>query len=127
MQIDINSTGRFGNALKGAVEASGMSLTQLAQKVDSTYEHMRKLVAGRAYPSVHLLRALANTLHADREKWSELIEADKLFRRYKNLPKFLNVSSTLEPFQAIVPRLSEANREVLLEMAKTLLRTQSTG
>lgn len=120
--IDIEPKGRFSSDLKRAVEESGLTLTELAQKVDSTYEHMRKLVAGRAYPSTHLLRAMASTLGADREEWSEMIEADKLFKRYKKLPKFLNTNPKLEPFEAIINALNQEQIEAMLSMGKTFVR-----
>jgi transcriptional regulator with XRE-family HTH domain len=124
-KIDIEPKGRFSTALKMAVEKKNMSLTELAQKADSTYEHMRKLVGGRGYPSVHLLRALADVLGGDRNEWAELVEADKLHKHYKHLPKFLHISPELEPFEAIIPKLSAHSRETLLAMAKTLARQES--
>jgi transcriptional regulator with XRE-family HTH domain len=125
-QIDIQANGRFAVALKAAVEESGMSLADLGEKVDGSYEHLRKLIAGKAYPSLHLLRILATTLKADKEKWSELIEADKLYAKYKHLPKFLKQSGDLEKFQPIIPQLSKAGQEMLLQVAKTLLRQEKT-
>jgi transcriptional regulator with XRE-family HTH domain len=126
-RIDIEPKGRFSTALKISVETAGLSLTDLAQRVDSTYEHMRKLVAGRAFPSQSLLRSLANELKADRGKWLELIEADKLFHKYKTLPAQLKISPELEPFEALIPRLSPQSRDTLLAMAKTLVRQEMPG
>ena len=123
-QIDIQASGRFAVALKAAVEESGLSLADLGDKVDASYEHLRKLIAGKAYPSIHLLRILATTLKGDKEKWSEHIEADKLHAKYKHLPKFLKQSGDLEKFEPIIPKLSQAGQEVLLQMAKTLLRQE---
>ena|ERR1700676_3632852 len=121
-KIEIEPSGRFAKALKAAVESADLSLADLAQRVDSTYEHMRKLVAGRAYPSTHLLRVLAQVLKADRQAWLQMIEADKLHKRYKTLPAQLKISPELEPFEAIIPLLSPHSRETLLAMAKTMLR-----
>jgi transcriptional regulator with XRE-family HTH domain len=121
-KIEIDPQGRFATALKDAVEESGMSLAELGQRVDSTYEHMRKLVAGRAFPSPNLLRSLAHELKADRQQWLEMIEADRLHKKYKTLPKQLKISPELEPFEAIIPLLSPYSRETLLAMAKTMLR-----
>jgi transcriptional regulator with XRE-family HTH domain len=124
-KIDIEPNGRFSTALKIAIEKKGLSLTDVAQKADSTYENMRKLVGGRTFPSRHLLRALATVLGEDRKEWEEYIEADKLFKRYKTLPKHLGVPPELEPFQAIIPRLSPQSREILLATAKTLQKQDS--
>jgi transcriptional regulator with XRE-family HTH domain len=123
-KIKVESKGRFAAALKGAVEKSGMSLADLAQKLDLSYEHVRKLVAGLAYPSMSLLQILASTLGADRDKLEQLIETDKFHRDYKYLPKSMKQSPELEPFEPIIPKLSPVGREMLLQMAKTLLRQE---
>jgi hypothetical protein len=123
-KIDIEPKGRFATALKMAIEENGMTLTQVAQETDYTYEHMRKLVAGVTNPPPLLVKALARLLKADASEWSELAEADKLFKKYKHLPKFLGISKELEPFEAIIPKLSPDARETLLAMAKTLARQE---
>lgn len=123
-KIDIEPSGRFSTALKAAIEKADLSLVELAQQCDSSYEHMRKLVAGRAHPSIHLLRILANILKADKDEWAELVEADKLHAKYKHLPKFLGHSAALERFQPLIPLLSAKNQEMLFQMAKTLLKQQ---
>ena len=92
----------------------------VAQRVDATYEHMRQLVGGRAYRSIHLLRALATTLGGDCEAELQMVEADKFHRKYKALPKLLGISPELEPFEAIIPHLSKQSRDMLLAVAKTL-------
>jgi transcriptional regulator with XRE-family HTH domain len=124
-KIDIEPNGRFSAALKSAIEASDMSLAELAEKVESSYEHLRKLVAGRAYPSLHLLRILATTLKADRDKWAELVEADRFYKDYKYLPKFMQQSPELEPFETVIPKLSPASRDSLLKMANVLLKQEN--
>jgi transcriptional regulator with XRE-family HTH domain len=123
-QIDIEPSGRFSTALKAAIEASNMSLTELAQAVDSTYEHMRKLVGGKAHPSIHLLRALAIELKADKDEWAELIEADKLHKRFKHLPKFLNQSADLEVLQPLFPQLTKQNQDFVVQTVRTLIKQQ---
>jgi hypothetical protein len=85
---------------------------------------MRKLVAGKAHPSVHLLRALANTLKGDRNQWAERIEADRQHKRHKHLPKFLGQSADLEMLEPFFPRLNQQNKEFVLHTIKTLLKQQ---
>jgi hypothetical protein len=65
-KIDIEPNGRFSTALKIAIEKKGLSLTDVAQKADSTYENMRKLVVGAHSPlgicSVLWLQFLGRTV-----------------------------------------------------------------
>lgn len=120
-KIDIDPTGRFSTALKQAIEEADLTLNELADKVDGTYENMRKLVAGKSLPSTHILPALARVLHADRKEWEELVEADRLYKKYKHLPKFLGTSKEMERFEPVIPKLSKEGQETLFKMAKKLL------
>jgi transcriptional regulator with XRE-family HTH domain len=123
-RIEIEPSGRFGTALKSAIEASDMALAEVAEKSDTSYEHLRKLISGKAYPSVHLLRILATMFKTDRDEWAELVESDKLHKKFKHLPKFLNHSPDLEPLQPLFPRLSKHNQEMVIQMVRTLLKQQ---
>lgn len=122
--IDIEPVGRFATALKSAIEEAGLSLVELAEKCDSSYEHMRKLVAGKAHPSIHLLRILAGVLKADKDEWMTLIEADKFYKIYKHLPKSMGQSRELEKLQSTFPKLTENNQNTIVQMVRTMLRQQ---
>ena len=123
--INIKANGRFSKALKEAVERQSFSLTELAQRVDSTYEHMRKLVAGRAYPSRDLLLRLAALLRADVNRWDEFCQWDRLHRQYGGIPKCVQLSDSMKPFKRVVPKLSPEQRATLLAFARVLMEQES--
>jgi len=53
-----------------------------------------------------------------------LIEADKLHKRFKHLPKFLNQSPDMEMLQPLFPCVNRQNKEFVLQTIKTLLKQQ---
>ena len=123
-RINIQANGRFSTALKEALDRPGLSLAELAEAVDSTYEHMRKLVGGRAYPSQNLLIKLARVTHADLETWEEHVEWDKIHEQYGCIPDCVKPREEMVPFAKLIPRLSQTGRSVVLGAAKALLEAQ---
>jgi hypothetical protein len=45
----------FGTAVLDAMQTKGYDLRRLSEKIETTYEHCRKLTLGMAYPSKYLL------------------------------------------------------------------------
>lgn len=123
-RIDIEPKGRFATAFKSAIEEADLSLVELAEKADSSYENMRKLVAGKSLPSIFLLRILATILKADKDEWVELIEADRFYKTYKHLPKSMGQSPDLEKLQGTFPQLTKDNQNTIVQMVRTLLKQQ---
>jgi transcriptional regulator with XRE-family HTH domain len=124
--IKIVPNGRFCSALKKAVESHNLTLTELAQRADSTYEHMRKLTSGRAYPSRAMLRRLCAVLNADFDYWQELYERDKFQKEFGNeIPRCLKVPEEMKSFIRLLRKLSAQGRAVVLAAAKTLLDLES--
>lgn len=123
-KIDIDPVGRFATALKSAIEEADLSLTEVAEKADSSYEHIRKLIAGKALPSMYLLRILASVLKGDKEKWAELCEADRFFKNNKRFAKTMHQSPELEILEPLFPHLTKGNQEAVVSMVRTLLKQQ---
>jgi len=117
---------RLPLALQRAIELRRISLDHLAQRVDSTYEHMRRLVRGLAYPSRNLLRSIAMVLGEDFEQLQNKLELDKLYERYGGIPKFLKSEPRLpKQLQDDFMKLSPCNREIAVATARILLKYQN--
>jgi ribosome-binding protein aMBF1 (putative translation factor) len=50
----LEKTTQTAQMVSAKMEALGISIRDLAYKVDTTYEHIRRLVRGEAVPSKHL-------------------------------------------------------------------------
>lgn len=126
-RIEIEPQGRLAAAIKTAAEKAGLSLSQLAEKADSSYEQMRKIIRGGTLPSMSLLRVLAQELHADKDEWATLCETDRFYKTYKRMPKEFGQSADLERLQSVFPLLTQGNQDAVVQMARTLLRQQKAS
>lgn len=89
MAVEIEPTGRFGTGLRSAMDARGISAKDLADRVRITYEHVRKLIRGDAYPSKALLTIICQELEWDLEKATQLAHTDKIERKFGGVPALL--------------------------------------
>ncbi len=89
MAVDIEPTGRFGTGLRSAMDAKGLSARDLADRAKITYEHVRKLIRGDAYPSKSLLRVICQELDWDPERALQLSHTDKIERKFGGVPAML--------------------------------------
>ena len=115
---------RFAPALSQAIKRRGITLTELAQSVDSSYEHMRRLSCGHAYPSRRLLRSIAENLGQDFDSLEMLVEWDKIHDDYRCIPKFLQCREEMKPLGNLLPRLSPMGQEIVFAAAKIMLKHQ---
>jgi transcriptional regulator with XRE-family HTH domain len=87
--LAIRIEGRFARALAERMNERGTSIRELAQQTGLTYEHIRKLAKGAAYPSGLALRELCRILALPESAMQELIVADRLEKKYGGIPHAL--------------------------------------
>jgi transcriptional regulator with XRE-family HTH domain len=81
-KVTMEAHGRFGQMLAVAVQKKGISLRDLAAKLDYTYEQMRKLWLGHSAPSKLLLKELCKVLDLDFKEADKAATADRMERKY---------------------------------------------
>jgi transcriptional regulator with XRE-family HTH domain len=81
-KVTMEAHGRFGQMLAAAVQKKGISLRDLAAKLDYTYEQMRKLWLGRSAPSKLLLKELCKILDLNFAEADKAATADRMERKY---------------------------------------------
>lgn len=89
MAIELQPAGRFGTLLHTTLNQRDLSLRDLAKQIDSTYEHMRKLIRGLTYPSRYLLKELCAYLQIKEVEASKAILADRIQHKYGKMPAIL--------------------------------------
>ncbi len=109
MALEIEPKGRFGIALYEAMQRKGIdNLRELATKTDSTYEHMRKLLKGMAYPSKYLLRILCKVLDLELGEMEKILTADRIQKKYGKMPHLLSGKNPeLDPIEKDWEALTE--------------------
>lgn len=71
------------------MDAKGVSARELAGRVKITYEHVRKLIRGEAYPSQSLLTVVCSELGWDSTRATQLAQTDKIERKFGGVPALL--------------------------------------
>jgi transcriptional regulator with XRE-family HTH domain len=87
--VEIQPEGRFARALAERMNERDVPIRRLAEHTGLTYEHVRKLVKGAAFPSRLALRELCRILGLREPEMQELIVADRLEKKYGGIPHAL--------------------------------------
>ena len=87
--VQTHSAGRLARALAERMNELDLSIKDLASTSGLTYEHVRKLVKGEAYPSRLALRELCRVLALDHPRMDQLAIADRLEKKYGGIPHAL--------------------------------------
>jgi transcriptional regulator with XRE-family HTH domain len=97
--------------LLDAMEEKGMSIKELAEKSDTTYEHIRKILRGGSFPSKYMIRVLSELLNIKKSELEQLVAADQIRQKYGKIPAILSGKNPeLEPVERIWNNLTPAQQ-----------------
>ena len=117
--------GRFGQLLAQGVQKTGISLRELADKLDYTYEQMRKIWIGSSSPSPQLLKEISKLLDLDLKAAEEASAADRMERRYGQTGlKVLGQNPRLSGLSAVAAMLTDAELATLVAVAQGLINAR---
>jgi transcriptional regulator with XRE-family HTH domain len=107
-KVAMDANGRFGQIFVAAVNEKGVSLRQVAAKLDYSYEHMRKLVQGKSWPPPEVLGIICKYLDIDLEEAQSACTADRMERTYgtDEAYKALGKDPRLSDIEPYLSRLS---------------------
>lgn len=121
--IALEASGRFGTAFLEALEHNKMNVRDLAAAIDGSYEHLRKLLKGLAYPSGYLLKDICKVLKLDFNEMENLVTQDKLEAKFgSSLHAVMGTDPNLSPFAELIPHLTQEQRESFLAQMKAVMR-----
>lgn len=89
LAVTANPEGRLARALVERMNALDLTIKDLARATGLSYEHVRKVVKGAAYPSRLALHELCRALKLDGRKMESLGVADRLEKKYGGVPHAL--------------------------------------
>ncbi|HEV2118143.1 MAG TPA: helix-turn-helix transcriptional regulator [Terriglobales bacterium] len=89
LAVDLNPQGRLARALVERMNQIDLTIRQLAQQTGLTYEHIRKLAKGEAYPSRLALQELCRVLQLETAHMESLSVADRIEKKYGGIPHAL--------------------------------------
>jgi transcriptional regulator with XRE-family HTH domain len=89
LAVEIQPEGRFAQALADRMNERDVPVRQLAERTGLTYEHLRKLVKGDAFPSKLALREICRVLDLVFDEIHPLVVADRIEKKYGGIPHAL--------------------------------------
>jgi transcriptional regulator with XRE-family HTH domain len=93
--------------IKQALLDKGMSIKDLSEKLELSYEHTRRLTNGLTIPSKFVLRALCSILDLNEQDMEKLVTVDKIRKRYGSIPaEIAGKKPGLEPIERVWDRLT---------------------
>jgi transcriptional regulator with XRE-family HTH domain len=114
---------------------SDLDLTsrQLAERTSISYEHIRKLIRGLAYPSAKAIVSLSKTLKIPKSELEQLAIADRIQFKYKDSPEkikgMFEMNPELAPLESLWTLLNKEQKKSVITFAQMLadqnLRTNS--
>ena len=87
--VTVHPAGRLAQSLAERMNERQQTIKDVAAQSGLTYEHVRKLVKGEAYPSRLALRELCRVLALDETEMEKLAIADRLEKKYGGIPSEL--------------------------------------
>jgi transcriptional regulator with XRE-family HTH domain len=89
LAVDATPESRLARALVERMNELDLTVKRLAERTGLSYEHIRKLVKGVAYPSKLALRELCRVLSLDLKNMETLLVADHIEEKYGGIPHAL--------------------------------------
>jgi transcriptional regulator with XRE-family HTH domain len=114
---------QLAELLTSKMEEQGMTMNELAEKLDVTYEHVRRIVRGEGIPSKYVLKLIAEVFKFKYHDLEKIAVSDKIKKKYGSIPAELaGKDPTLEPLEKLWFKLHEEQRAALIDMASSFAR-----
>lgn len=114
---------RFGEEMQKKMDALGLSIRDVSDKLGATYEYVRRMVRGMSLPSKYMIVSLEEILQWPRDEMRLLTVSDKLEREHGGIPELLaGKNPELAPFEHGWPMLLDQEKEVLISQLNTFVR-----
>jgi transcriptional regulator with XRE-family HTH domain len=128
MGTKITPKGRFAQMFNQGIQTKGISLSDLAGKLDYSYEQLRKILLGLSSPSPLLLKELCRELGMDRATAQKAAEADRAERRCgAGGLAAMGRDPRLSALDAVAGLLTDKELAVLVSVAQGLVSARKIG
>lgn len=94
------------------MEEVGMSIRGLAQKLEMSYEHVRRITNAESIPSPRVLKDICGHLKLNYKEAEKLLTADKIRKKYGTIPLELSGKKPgLEPIERVWDQLTPEHQK----------------
>src|SRR5579884_3289142 len=124
----VDSRAALGTRIDAAMQERGVSIRDLARKLEITYEHARRLARGEAVPSSYLLKAVCAYLKLPYEELQNIATSDRIRKKYGTLPlELTGKNPELDPIERAWPYLTDDQKKTLITLAQALVQQNTVG
>lgn len=123
-RLDESKGNRLAFELARLIEARHLSIKELAEQVDLSYEQTRRLVNGSALPSREAIERICAILGADLKKMTTLLFAEKSQRVYGSdvVSEVTGKDPRFSELEPLLPQLTQEQFETLRALAEVMAR-----
>ena len=119
MSLKLNLPTRTGEVLTERMQELKLSIADLAEKVGTSYEHVRNVAKGNAVPSKLMVRALADALKIKADELDRIVTADRIRVKFGTIPlELAGKNPELEPLERVWNHLSQEHKADLIAQAQ---------
>jgi plasmid maintenance system antidote protein VapI len=119
MALKMNLPMQTGDVLTEQMQKHKMSISDLAEKLGTSYEHVRSMSKGNTLPSKLMVQALAEALKMKREDLDRIVTADRIRIKFGTISSELfGKNPELEPLERIWNHLSQDHKADLIAQAQ---------
>ena len=119
---------RFASELHRLTASNQLSTRQLAERTGTTYEHIRKLLAGEALPSKRLLKDIAQVLGTSASLLQEAADLHRVEHKYgKLLLRVAGRNPELHQLDLLWPSLTGIQKDELIALARFFVDRNSNS
>jgi transcriptional regulator with XRE-family HTH domain len=109
-----------GETIRAAMEKQGLSIADVANSVDTSYESARSIVQGNVVPSKHLIKLYASVLKLSLRDLEMNAIADRIRMRFgKRWLEMGGKNAELEPIERVWDKLSDEHKADVIAICKT--------
>lgn len=109
------------------MQDQGLGIRDVAEKLDLTYEHVRRIVRGEAIPSRYILKPLSELLGLNYEDVETLAMAERIRKKYGAIQvDILPRNAAFEPVEKVWNKLNDKQRKDALTMMQGWAKNNRT-
>ncbi len=119
MALKMNLPTRTGEVLTEQMQKHKLSIADVAEKLGTSYEHVRSMAKGNTLPSKLMVQALADTLKMKRDELDRVVTADRIRVKFGTIPlELAGKNPELEPLERVWNHLSQDHKADLIAQAE---------
>jgi transcriptional regulator with XRE-family HTH domain len=119
MSLKLNLPNRTGDLISARMRELKLSIADVAKKLGTSYEHIRKLAKGQVVPSKSMVKSLAVVLKIEANEFERVAIADRIRLKFGTIPlEMAGKNPELEPLERVWNHLSQDHKADLIAQAE---------